>query len=335
MYGAVLRPSTELVDAGKAHMGILFMTHEGYSTMCGHATIAVSRMLVDCTDTAIFPRRNELVFNPDTNSVKVRLHLPCGLVKVTVPATRSDDSFRADPSRHITYLSVPSFAAAINVSVPIPPSLRWPELGTSESVQVDVTTHSLPSSSYGGAFYIIVPAPSLGFPASLTHPPLLTALRAATKNLKAAFNLEPSLRAHLHHPDHADLAFLYSVFVAEGGRGAPAPGTAGAETGICYFADQQIDRSPTGSGVQARVALAVAKGERKLGEAWTYHSVLSNAFGGKGGFVGRPVQEVAVGGKKGVKVEVSGWASYTGASSFVVEEGDEIGGGFSFEALGE
>lgn len=118
-------------------------------------------------------------------------------------------------------------------------------------------------------------------------------------------------------------------------RGERAPGTAGAETGICYFADQQIDRSPTGSGVQARVALAVAKGERAMGEAWTYHSVLSNAFGGKGGFTGKPVEEVEVGGRKGVRVEVSGWASYTGVNTWLVEEGDEVGGGFSFEALGE
>lgn len=35
------------------------------------------------------------------------------------------------------------------------------------------------------------------------------------------------------------------------------------ETGLCFFGDQQIDRSPTGSGIAARVALAYAKGERK------------------------------------------------------------------------
>lgn len=327
MYGAILRPHTELVDQGEAHMGVLFMTHEGYSTMCGHATIAVSRLLVDCTDPNIFPRRHELHFDTTSAAVEVRLHVPCGLVRITVPATGTAAAFRADPSRPITYLSVPSFAAGLNLSVPIPPSLRWPALpAATTSVPVDVT--------YGGAFYIVVPAPVLGFPASLAHPPI-TALRDATARLKAAFNASPDLRRHLHHPDHPDLAFLYSVFVTEPGRGAVPDGCAGAESGLCFFADSQVDRSPTGSGVQARVALAVAKGERAVGDAWAYHSVLSNAFGGSGAFVGRAVEEVEVGDRKGVRVEVSGCASYTGVSTFVVEQGDEIGGGFSFEALGD
>ena len=30
---------------------------------------------------------------------------------------------------------------------------------------------------------------------------------------------------------------------------------------LCIFAERQIDRSPTGSGVTARLALAAAKGE--------------------------------------------------------------------------
>lgn len=343
MYGAVLRPSTELVDAGAAHMGALFLTHEGYSTMCGHATIALSRLLVDCDDPTIFPRRHELHFDQGTRTVELRLHLPCGLVRVSVPAIQTGDtssSFRTDTSRPITYLSVPSFATAISIPIPVPPSLRWPELSSS-SVTASV--------AFGGAFYLVVPAANLGFPAdalSSSRPPI-TALRHAAINLKAAFTQSAELcAAHLRHPHSPDLQFLYSVFVTEAGRGEVLDGCDGAETGLCVFADGQVDRSPTGSGVQARVALAVAKGERRVGreegQRWVYHSLLSNAFAGKGGFVGRAVEEVDIGGGdggdgekiKGVRVEVSGWANYTGVNTFVVEEGDEVGAGFSFEALG-
>ncbi|KAJ9654979.1 hypothetical protein H2201_008899 [Coniosporium apollinis] len=326
MYGAILRPHTELVDAGQAHMGVLFLTHEGYSTMCGHATIAISRLLVDCTDTALFPRRDELLFDEEKKEVEVRLHVPCGLVRATVPAIKSSDSgnWCADTTRTIHYLSVPSFAAGIGLSVPIPPSLRWPNLGDRENVIVDV--------AYGGAFYIVLPASALGFSPSLAHPDI-AALSDATKKLRAAFNASAELRSYLRHPDHEDLQFLYSVFVTEPGRGVPAPESAGAETGLCFFADQQVDRSPTGSGVQARVALAVEKGERKLGQCWTYHSIVSNAYGGKGGFTGTPVEETEIGGRRGVRVRVSGWANYTGFGTFVVEEGDEVGGGFSLEQL--
>ncbi|KAB2578724.1 Trans-L-3-hydroxyproline dehydratase [Lasiodiplodia theobromae] len=341
MYGAVLRPSTELVDTGAAHMGALFLTHEGYSTMCGHATIALSRLLVDCDDATIFPRRHELRFDQGTRTVELRLHVPCGLVRVNVPAIQTGDdtsSFRTDTSRPITYLSVPSFATAISIPIPVPPSLRWPELASSPS-----TTTVTASVAFGGAFYLIVPAAHLGFPAdALSCPkPPITALRHAAINLKAAFTQSAELcAAHLRHPHSPDLQFLYSVFVTEAGRGEVLDGCDGAETGLCVFADGQVDRSPTGSGVQARVALAVAKGERGVGkERWVYHSLLSNAFAGKGGFVGRAVEEVEIGGGegekiKGVRVEVSGWANFTGVNTFVVEEGDEVGAGFSFEALG-
>ncbi|KAK8160767.1 LOW QUALITY PROTEIN: hypothetical protein BKA80DRAFT_275935 [Phyllosticta citrichinensis] len=85
----------------------------------------------------------------------------------------------------------------------------------------------------------------------------------------------------------------------------------------------------------ARVALAVAKGQRSVGQSWTYHSLVSRASeGGRGGFVGTLVEEAAVGEKKGVRVEVSGWANYTGVATWVVEEDDDLGEGFDFEALG-
>ena len=107
------------------------------------------------------------------------------------------------------------------------------------------------------------------------------------------------------------------------------------EPDTLVFADGQVDRSPTGSGVQARVALAYAKGSRRLNESFTYHSPVSKAFGGQGAFVGEALEEVDVGLKdlRGVIVKVSGWAHYTGTSNFVVEEGDGVGAGFWWDEV--
>lgn len=44
--------------------------------------------------------------------------------------------------------------------------------------------------------------------------------------------------------------------VVDNKMGDKLPGTDGAETGLCSVAQQQVDRSPTGSVVQSRVALA-------------------------------------------------------------------------------
>lgn len=330
MYGALLRPETELTRSGEAHMGVLFMTNDGFSTMCGHATIALGRFLVDAHDERIFPRRNELTHDPKTDTIVLNLHAPCGLVKVTVPTT--PDGNKADPSRPVSFDSVSSFATGIDVTIPLPPQYRWPELKTRDSVTADF--------SYGGAFYCMISAAELGFPQGLAGIDL-DATNKATRLLKAAIIADPQLRNFFRHPDHSDLGFLYSVIIVDANLGNPAPGTRGSETGLCYFADQQIDRSPTGSGVSARIALAYTKGVLRQGESWTYHSLVSNAFAGKGSFTGcvMSVEEdiVDVNGHalRAVRVRVEGFAYYTGFHSFVVEDVDPVGEqGFTFNRLG-
>lgn len=431
MYGAVLRPNTELVESGEAHIGVLFLTNEGYSTMCGHATLAVARLLVDQNGELIsLTGKKQLEVDWNRKEVGVSLHVPCGLVHVTVPIVGIDDGsngYRTDPTRPISYLSVPSYATGIWVTVRIPPHLAWPELGDRDSVVVDI--------AYGGAFYIIASPAALGFPSSLAKPNI-AGLSVATKRLKEAFNSIEQLRKFYLQPvEHPDLQFLYGTIVTDTHLGAPELDTGGAETGLCFFSNSQIDRSPTGSGVQAKVALAMAKGRRKLNEKWTYHSIVSNNFSAndaahpvpvvngvtaassesfalvsdeeialaqqvdgemvvteklkesditttnaddrkdspicdtpsalidptppsgshsdpvpqstpaksfnaetssriEGAFTGEAVQEVSVGGKQAVIVKVSGWARYTGASTFVVEKGDKIGGGFWFDGMG-
>jgi len=114
--------------------------------------------------------------------------------------------------------------------------------------------------------------------------------------------------------------------------------TQGAETGLCFFANQQIDRSPTGGGVCARMALAHAKGRRPVGQRRTYNSLVSNMYAGNGSFVGMNVEEVSVSGgrglsSKGVVVQVEGQVYCTGAATFVLEEDKMSGAGFFLQAL--
>ena len=47
MYGTLLIPETELAATEEADIGVLFTHNEGYVTMCGHATIALGRFLLD------------------------------------------------------------------------------------------------------------------------------------------------------------------------------------------------------------------------------------------------------------------------------------------------
>ncbi|KAH7140983.1 putative proline racemase [Dactylonectria macrodidyma] len=312
MYGAVLRPSTELVDAGEADMGILFMTNDGYSNMCGHATIALGRFLTDTHDLEIFPRRDTLTAG--TKGTHLRLHLPCGIVTVTVQ-TLPDG--RSDPSKPVSFISVPSFATAIRVPVQVPVEKRWRVGRTVEEVIVDI--------SFGGAFFCMVEAPLLytsGTKENLTGEDLKD-LDEAAFTIIALINENPHLRKLITSkvPVSAELERLYAAVVIFKGLGKQSSCTKGVETGICYFDNHQIDRSPTGSAVCARAALAYAKGEISLGDSWTYQSLVSNSHRGEGSFVARVVDETDL----GVLIQLKGHAYYTGAHVSFAESGDILG----------
>lgn len=316
MYGAIIIPETELVRSGQAHIGTLFTHNGGFSTMCGHATIALGRFLVDTHDLTVFPQRNELKPDLTAREVEINIHAPCGLVRVVVPI--SSDGGKSDPSRPVRFLSTPAYCAATDLEISIPPELAWPELGEKKSIRLDV--------SYGGAFYALVDIRELGFRGLRDFS--LEAVTIAVKRLKRHLVTLPQVIEALQHPEDQRLSFLYSVMVVDHNLGSKPDGVSGAETGLCFFAEDQIDRSPTGSCVAARMALAHAKGVRKQGQIWAYNSLVTNHFN-TGAFVATIVDEgVNVEGpntptgRNGIVVLVEGNAYYTGTMTFIVEEGD-------------
>lgn len=330
MYGAILRPETELTSSGEADIGVLFMHNEGFSTMCGHATIALGRFLVDTDDVKVFPRRGQLQYDSDSQTTTLNLHAPCGVVRVTVPTLESGKS---DASRPVSFVSVPSFATAISVEVPLPEKNRWAELRGRTAITADF--------AYGGAYYCMVSAEELGFPGGLGEVKLQE-MDHATKLLKEAVVTNPDLQYLTKDPRTAEEGFLYGIMITDVqlGHVSAVEGTAAAraqldagseETGLCFFANQAVDRSPTGSCVAARVALAHAKGSLTAGEKRIYNSLVTRAYRGLSGFVGSVLDAADTSGKqRSVRVCVEGHAYYTGYHSFVVEKEDGLGvDGFS------
>ncbi|OJT13112.1 Trans-L-3-hydroxyproline dehydratase [Trametes pubescens] len=279
--------------------------------MCGHGTIALGRFLVDTQDENVFPRRRQVRFDEDKGECTLRLHAPCGVVDVTVPSIREGDRVRSDPEREVQFVSVESFAAAVDLTVEVPEELRWQELRDAgkAAVKFDV--------AYGGAFYVIVQEKELGFE-RIRDGVDLKRLDAATATLKQLVGARKEV--FRGHGLAGDLQYLYGVIVVDEGEGwVGLGGTDGGRVGACFFADQQLDRSPTGSGVSARVALAKAKGLLHDGERVRFDSPLSAQTGkAAGAFVGSALA--------GGRVLVQGRAFYTGASAFVVEDAFSRGG---------
>ncbi|KAL2149032.1 hypothetical protein VTH82DRAFT_1718 [Thermothelomyces myriococcoides] len=329
MYGALLVNETELTATGEADIGVIFMHTAGYSPMCGHATIAVSRFLVDFDPEAcpgLFPKRN-FQLDEETMTTALRLHCPCGVVNVSVPVVVRGPHGRllSDPKRPISFISVESYATAIDLEIPLPEPYRWPELGDRTSLTADI--------SFGGNFYCLVEAEQLGFKDGLRSSET-DALSRATAKLRDAINADPArYRPYFQHPTKPELSYLYGVIVTDPQRGGsvPAEGADGAEVGLCFFGAQQIDRSPCGSGSSARRALAHAKLRWPPERRWTYHSFLSDACGGLGGFTASVVAAksadqpngLSTAGEK-VRIRVEGQAFYIGFATFLVEAADGI-----------
>ena len=109
----------------------------------------------------------------------------------------------------------------------------------------------------------------------------------------------------IEHPDEPDLAFLYGTILTDGGDGNGEP-----SRNVCIFAGRQIDRSPTGSGVTARMALQVARRQARLGRGAPVRELHRRGLHRQGrarGAAGRP--------RKAVIVEVGGIAHITGEST--------------------
>jgi trans-L-3-hydroxyproline dehydratase len=272
MYGALLvQPSLPGAD-----LAVLFMHNEGYSTMCGHATIALGRYAVDY---GLVPR-----VEPVT---RIGLECPCGLVQVEVEV-------RGGRAGRVSFRSVPAFLLAEQVQVDVPGRGK---------VVADV--------SYGGAFYALADAAAFG----------LDVRRSRTRDLvDAADALSAAVNAQMRivHPAETDLGFLYGSILTDGRERLED----GPSANICVFANSEVDRSPTGSGVTARMAARFQRGLVQAGQVCQFESVVHSRF------TGEVVETGTCGDRPAVTVKVGGQAHYTGEARYWLEPEDEIGRGF-------
>ncbi|MCX5127372.1 proline racemase family protein [Streptomyces sp. NBC_00347] len=149
MYGGFVIPP----DDDGAHFGVLFWHKDGYSTACGHGTMALGAWAVDTGRVAA----------PDDGDVQVRIDVPSGRVAATVHRS-------AGRTTGVTFRNVPARASARKVPVAT-------TLGMAE---VDI--------AHGGACYASLPARDLGLDVT---PASLPALVRAGKEIRAALATHP------------------------------------------------------------------------------------------------------------------------------------------------
>ena len=164
--------------------------------------------------------------------------------------------------------------------------------------------------AYGGAFYAFVEASSVGLKLHSDELPRLIDYGRRIKH--AVMN-----NFDIKHPFEEDLSFLYGTIFT-----GPALEPGNHSRNVCIFADGEVDRSATGSGVSARAALHQAKGDLKTGQKITIESIVGSTMSVK------VVELKRFGPYDAVVPEVSGTASFTGSNEFWFDPEDEFGDGF-------
>ncbi|HJT58959.1 MAG TPA: proline racemase family protein [Ktedonobacteraceae bacterium] len=219
----------------------------------------------------------------------VNFDTPAGLVRATA---------HLDSNGHVEYISflnVPSFVYACDLEIELPHYGR---------LTVDL--------AFGGAFYAILPARQVGLQ---VEPGQIEQLVAAGEAVKQAVNAV----LRINHPFEEDLGFLYGTIFT-----GPPENPAHHSRNLCIFGNAEADRSPTGTGVSARLALLHVKNEIKEGQQIPIESILGNASV----FGGRIVGQAQVEQYNAIIPEVSGKAFITGRHEFIIDPQDELGQGF-------
>ncbi|MFK7903527.1 MAG: proline racemase family protein [Chitinophagales bacterium] len=273
-YGAILtEPSTKDGD-----IGVFFLHNEGYSTMCGHAVIALTKVLFDTG-----------MIQSDAQNPVLKLDTPAGRVRAT--AFRNEKGVVEKAS----FLNVPSFVYLKNQQI---------EVKGIGKVEFDI--------AFGGAFYAYCNASKLGI--DLT-PDSYNQLIDWGRRIKYAVMEQ----FDIVHPFEADLGFLYgTIFIGA------AQNPQHHSRNVCIFAEGEVDRSPTGTGVSGRAALHFSRNEIAMNQSIRIESILDTCMDVE-------VTEITTfGGYEAVVPKVSGMAYITGQHTFCFDPDDELNKGFIF-----
>ncbi|MDX6570911.1 MAG: trans-L-3-hydroxyproline dehydratase, partial [Gaiellales bacterium] len=215
-----------------------------------------------------------------------RLEAPGGVDEVR--ATCRDGRCETDE-----FTNVPCFAERLDAV------LEVEGLGT---LTVDV--------AYGGMFYAIADAAALGF---AIEPGEARDLSRAGERIRVAAR-EQLPCAHPENPGIHDVSIVQIA--------APWQGVGAVTRNAVVVAPGRLDRSPTGTGLCARMAVLHARGLMSPGDTMSHASVIGTVFDG------RIVGTATIGERAGIIPAVRGSAWITGFHQYLVDPSDPFPEGY-------
>ncbi|KEQ05351.1 trans-3-hydroxy-L-proline dehydratase [Pseudorhizobium pelagicum] len=232
-----------------------------------------------CVATVLLDSGIVPMVEPETRMV---LEAPGGLVEVVAHC-------RNGKAERIAVTNVPSFADKLDVA------LEVEGLGT---ITVD--------TAYGGDSFVITDARSLGF--ALTPDEARELAETGIRITKAAN--EQIGFSHPLNPDWDHISFCQLTLPVETKDGA----LHGRNTVVIQPA--KLDRSPTGTGCSARMAILHARGQIAVGRRFVGHSIIGSTFECS------ILSETSVAGRPAIVPQISGRAWITGTHQYMLDPAD-------------
>lgn len=221
------------------------------------------------------------------DEVSIGIDTPAGFVRAY--AERASDG----RVHRVRFENVPSFAERLDATV---------EVAGVGTIRYDL--------AFGGAYYAYVDAAELGVGLVPGDADRLVDIGQRIKHAVQDYD-PPS------HPEDDDLSFVYgTIFIG------PAHEEGHHSRNVCVFANGEIDRCPTGTGVSGRLAIHYARDEIDIGESIRIESILGTCFDG---IVLRTTDPAE---KPAIVSEVAGRAWITGRHEFLLAPDDPLNKGF-------
>jgi trans-L-3-hydroxyproline dehydratase len=222
---------------------------------------------------------------PVTNLI---LEAPAGLIEVSAQC-------RNGKAESITLTNVPAFAQHLNVVLDVPGYGK---------VKVD--------TAFGGDSFVMADAADFGLNITPRNAHIIADLGRTL--VKAANEQLP-----FHHPSLPEWKHYSFCFMRE-----PLEHVDGVLTSrnACVVNPGKLDRSPTGTGCSALMAVLHAKGLMAVGDSYIGRSVIDSKF------IGRIAGETTVGNHKAIIPQITGRAWISGQTTLLLDPDDPYPDGY-------
>ncbi len=277
------------------------LIQEPRGSVARHVNLIVPSTRADCVAGAIIMEPTEYPPMSGSNTMCIAtVLLETGMVPMVEPETRFALDMpggrveivaqcRNGKCERVTIFNVPSFVLKLDCPI---------EIVGRGTVLIDI--------AYGGMIFAICDARALGFDIVPSEARELAFLGEQVREATRA-----------QHPVvHPELPSVAGVSIVQFAGPATKSGLVATARNTCIVAPGRSDRSPTGTGTCARMAVLHARGQLAVGESLVHESIIGSRF------EGRILGTTTVGGAPAIQPSISGRAWITGFHQYIVDATD-------------